>query len=114
MNSPADRSPQPPNDEHEHRITKLEVKVEAQHQDLVLLKPHIDHRLNQLELRIRNEILVTVHAAEQRLSDQMTSRFEAWQKRQDEQFRWIVGLLVIVLLSNSAAILTAVNLLLNR
>ncbi|WP_374582257.1 hypothetical protein [Pseudoduganella sp.] len=57
---------------------------------------------------------MAVLAAEQRLSEQMAARFEAWQKRQDEQLRWIVGLLVIVLLSNSAAILTAVNLLLNR
>lgn len=110
MNSPADRSPQPPNDEHEHRISKLEEKVEAQRQDLIALKQHIDNGLTQLELRMRIEI----QASEQRLTEQFVARADAIQKRQDEHFRWIVGLLVIVLLSNSAAILTIVNLLQNR
>lgn len=114
MNPPADRSPQPPNDEYEHRITALEEKVEAQHQELIMLKQHFDHSLAQLELRIRNEIIVAVHAAEQRLSDQMNARFEAMQKRHDEQFRWVFGLLVVTLISNGAAILTFTNVLLNR
>lgn len=114
MNSPSERSPQPPNDGHGHRINALEEKVEAQHQELVHLKPHIDNSLIQLELRIQNEIIVAVHAAEQRLSDQMYSRFEASQKRQEEQFRWLFGLAVMTLLSNGAAILTFTNVLLNR
>jgi hypothetical protein len=117
MNSPSERSPQPPNDEHEQRITALEENVKSQQQELLLLRQHIDNGFAQLgkgllelELRMRTEI----HATEQRLADQAFTRAEANLKRQEEHFRWIFGLLVIVLLSNSAAILTMMTLLQNR
>ena len=71
----------------------------------------MDSSLTQMELRLRDEIHVTVHASEQRLLDLLTNRCDAIQKKQDEQFRWLFGMLVVIFLSNSAMIVTVQNLL---
>lgn len=111
MNAP---TPRPPSEGLETRVSVLEEKVDAQHHELALSRQHIDNSLAQMELRLRNEIHASVHTSEQRLLDLFTSRSDAIQKRQEEQFRWLFGMLVVIFISNSATILTFVNLLQNR
>lgn len=107
MNAP---TPRPPGDELEARVSELEENVELQHHELALLRQHFDNSLTQMEMRLRMEM----QASEKRLSEQIVQRCDALQKRQDEQFRWLFGMLVVIFLSNSAMIVTFVNLLANR
>lgn len=88
--------------------------MDAQHHALTLFRQHLDNGLAQMELRLRDEIQQAVHASELRLLDQPTNRCDSIQKKQDEQFRWLLGMLVVMFISNSATILTFVNLMRNR
>lgn len=88
--------------------------MDLQHHELALIRQHFDNCFAQFELRLRDEMHVTMHAVERRVMEQMNSQIESLRKRQDEQCRWIFGMLVVVFLSNTATIATVVNLLLNR
>jgi membrane carboxypeptidase/penicillin-binding protein PbpC len=100
-------TPRPPDGDLKTRVSVLEEKVHMQQQEMVSLRPHFDNSLAQMELRNRDELHTTVHGAEQRLMEQLT-------KRQDEHFRWLFGMLIVIFLSNSATILTVMNLLQDR
>ncbi len=107
MNAP---TPKPSGDDLESRVTVLEKKVDLQHHEFVSLKQYIDNSVAQSELRVRNEI----QAAEQRLTIHIINRNDFTQKRQEEQFRWLFGMLVVIFLSNSAMIVTFISLLMKR
>jgi hypothetical protein len=111
MNAP---TPKPSGDDLESRVTVLEKKVDVQQHEFASLRQYIDNSIVQSELRLRNEIQAAVHASEQRLADLIANRSEALQKRQEEQFRWLFGMLIVIFLSNSAMIVTLISLLMKR